>query len=139
MPTKIVNTKFDGFLKSKDTIWVYKGDKLLFSSQKERLSPLLEYAARFVPYEKDVTVFDRVVGNAAALLLKKILCSEVFSPLGSDMAIEAMDSFGIKYHFSEIVPCIMDDSRQNMCPMEKLSTGKTSEEFYQVMSAKRKN
>ena len=138
MPTKIVNTKFDEFLKSKDTVRVYKGDKLLFSSQKERLSPLLEYAARFVPYEKDVTVFDRVVGNAAALLLNKIRCSEVFSPLGSDMAIEAMDSFGIKYHFMEIVPCIQDDSRQNMCPMEKMSLGKTSEEFYQALISPQK-
>ena len=139
MAAKIVNKKFDEFVKSKDTVRVYKGDKLLFSSQEERLMPLLAYAARFAPYEKDVTVFDRVVGNAAALLLKKILCSEVFSPLGSEAAIQALNSFGIKYHFSEIVPCIMDDSRQNMCPMEKLSTGKTSEEFYQVMSAKRKN
>jgi len=139
MAAKIVNKKFDEFVKSKDTVRVYKGDKLLFSSQEERLMPLLAYAARFAPYEKDVTVFDRVVGNAAALLLKKILCSEVFSPLGSEAAIQALNSFGIKYHFSEIVPCITDDSRQNMCPMEKLSTGKTSEEFYQVMSAKRKN
>jgi hypothetical protein len=134
MPTKIVNKKFDEFLKSKDTIRVYKGDKLIFSSQKERLSPLLEYAARFMPYEKDVTVFDRVVGNAAALLLNKILCIEVFSPLGSEMGIQALNAFGIKYHFNEIVPCIQDDSRQNMCPMEKMSLGKTSEEFYQQLS-----
>ena len=95
--------------------------------------PLLAYAARFAPYEKDVTVFDRVVGNAAALLLKKILCSEVFSPLGSEAAIQALNSFGIKYHFSEIVPCILDDSRQNMCPMEKLSQGKNSGQFYTAM------
>jgi len=134
MPVKIVTKKFDEFLKSQDTVRVYKRDKLIFSSQKERLKPLLEYAARFKPYEKNVTVYDRVVGNAAALLLKKILCSEVFSQLGSEAGIRALDSFGIKYHFNEIVPCILDDTRQNMCPMEKLSTGKTSEEFYQLLN-----
>lgn len=133
MPTKIVNKKFDEFLKSQDTVRVYKGSRLLFSSQKERLLPLLEYAKSFVPYEKDVTVFDRVVGNAAALLLKKIRCSEVFSPLGSEMGVQALNSFGINYHFREIVPCIQDDTRQNMCPMEKMSLGKTSEEFYQQL------
>jgi hypothetical protein len=111
---------------------------LLFSSREERLMPLLEYAKKFEPYKKGVTVFDRVVGNAAALLLKKILCAEVFSPLGSENAIVALDSFGIKYHFTEVVPCIQDDSRQNLCPMEKMSRGKTAEEFYQLMTAPKK-
>jgi hypothetical protein len=134
MPEKIVTKKFDEFLKSQDTVRIYQGDKLIFSSQEERLKPLLEYAARFKPYEKNVTVYDRVVGNAAALLLKKIHCSEVLSPLGSEAGIKALNSFGIKYHFNEIVPCILDDNRQNMCPMEKMSTGKTSEEFFQLLS-----
>jgi hypothetical protein len=138
MPVKIVTNKFDEFLISKDTIRVYKGDKLIFSSREERLKPLLEYAARFKPYEKNVTVYDRVVGNAAALLLKKIHCSEVFSQLGSEAAVLALDSFGIKYHFNEIVLCILDDTRQNICPMEKMSTGKTSEEFYKLMSESRR-
>ena len=134
MPVKIVTNKFDEFLISKDTIRVYKGDKLIFSSREERLKPLLEYAARFKPHEKNVTVYDRVVGNAAALLLTKIHCSKVFSPLGSEAGIKALNSFGTKYHFNEIVPCILDDNRQNMCPMEKMSTGKTSEEFFQLLS-----
>jgi hypothetical protein len=54
--------------------------------------------------------------------------------LGSEAGIKALNSFGIKYHFNEIVPCILDDNRQNMCPMEKMSTGKTSEEFFQLLS-----
>jgi len=133
MPTNIINKKFAEFLKSKDTVCILKDDKVIFSSQKERLAPLMEYAANFATYEKDVTVFDRVVGNAAALLLKKILCCEVFSQLGSENAVRTLNSFGIKYHFNETVPCIEDDSRQNICPMEKMSLGKSPEEFYQTM------
>jgi hypothetical protein len=139
MQNKISNKQFDTFLKSPDTVRILKGDKVIFSSRKERLSPLLEYAANCAPYEKGVTVFDRVVGNAAALLLKKILCSEVFSQLGSENAIATLDSFGIKYHFNEIVPCIEDDSRQNMCPMEKMSLGKNPEEFYQMLKTPQNN
>jgi hypothetical protein len=138
MATKIVNKKFGEFVKSPDTVRIYKGDKLLFSSQKERLLPLLEYAKNFTPYENGVTVYDRVVGNAAALLLKKIQCAEVFSQLGSKAGMKALEEFGIRYHFNQTVDCIMDDSRQNMCPMEKMALGKTSEEFYQLMSEKRK-
>jgi hypothetical protein len=138
MSTKTGNNKFDEFVKSPDTVRVFKGEKLIFSSREPRLLPLLEYARRFAPYEKGVTVCDRVVGNAAALLLKKILCGEVYSPLGSEAAIKTLDSFGIKYHFTAVVDCIMDDTRQNMCPMEKMAMGKTAEEFYQLMSNPKK-
>ena len=96
MPNKTNDKIFAEFLQSPDTVRVYKGEKMLFSSREERLMPLLEYAKRLAPYEQGVTVFDRVVGNAAALLLQKILCKEVYSPLGSEAAIKALDSFGIK-------------------------------------------
>jgi len=134
---KIKNKKFDEFLKSEDTFRVYKDKKLIFTSREERLMPILEYADRYFPYEKGVTVFDRVVGNAAALLLEKILCSKVFSELGSENAKHTLESFGIKYHFLEIVPYIENDSRQDICPMEKMSSGKSPEEFYQMLKNNR--
>jgi hypothetical protein len=133
MLTKTKNKIFDEFLGSQDTLRIYKGDRMIFVSSKERLLPLLEYAANYAPYQKDVTVFDRVAGNAAALLLEKILCSEVFSKLGSENAIRTLNASGIKYHFNEVVQYIEDDSRQNMCPMEKMSLGKTPEVFYQML------
>jgi len=120
------------FLKSEDTLRVYKEDKLIFASSKDRLLPLLEYAAEYDPYEEGVTVFDRIVGNAAALLLKKILCREVYSPLGSELAIETLNRFGISYHFVKVTPYIQNQSQQDMCPMEKLSLGKNPEDFYQA-------
>ena len=123
MPTKTGNSKFDEFVKSTDTVRVYKSEKLIFSSREARLLPLLEYARHFAPYEKGVTVCDRVAGNGAALLLKKILCSEDYSSLGSEATLQTSDLFGIKYHFNEVVDCIMDDTRQNMCPMEKMAVG----------------
>jgi hypothetical protein len=133
MLTKIRNKKFDEFLKSEDTFRVYKDKRLIFTSCKDRLMPILEYADRYFPYEQGVTVFDRVVGNAAALLLEKIRGSKVFSQLGSENAKHTLDSFGIKYYFLEVVPYIEDDNRQGMCPMEKMSSGKTPEEFYQML------
>ena len=123
---------FNEFLASHDTLRVYKGSRLLFASNKERLLPLLEYIDKSAPYEKNVIVFDRVVGNAAALLLTKILCREVYSPLGSQHAARTLDSSGISYHFTETVPYIQNQSQQDMCPMEKLSLNKNAEEFYQA-------
>ena len=101
---------FSEFLVSNNTLQVYEEDRLIFASNKDRLLPLLEYIDNFAPYEKDVTVFDRVVGNAAALLLKKLFCNEIYSPLGSELAAKTLSSFGISYHFTEIVPYIQNSS-----------------------------
>jgi hypothetical protein len=120
-------------LNSEDTLWVYHGDKLIFCSKKERLSPLLDYIRDFAPKVKGVTVFDRVVGNAAALLLKRAFCLEVYSPLGSRFAARTLRHQGIRYHFSKTVPHILNERGNGICPMEKLSLGKSSEQFLRLL------
>ena len=124
---------FEEFTIRDYSLQVYKGYRLLFMSNKDRLTPLLEYIERFAPYHQQVVVFDRIMGNAAALLLVKANCREVYSPLGSHLAIETLTKYGIKYHFSEIIPCIQKPNGQDMCPMEKLSLNKEPEEFYQTI------
>jgi len=124
---------FDDFLTSSDTLRVYQGNKLTFASTADRLLPLLEYASKFSPYPEGVTIFDKIVGNAAALLAIRINSGEVRSPLGSRLAAETLDRYGIKYRFSQIVPFIMRPDGEAMCPMEELSIGKSPEEFYQAV------
>jgi hypothetical protein len=124
---------FDEFLNSEDTLWVYDGDKRVFSSAKDRLLPLMEYIDTAASDHQQVVILDKIMGNAAALLSIKADCREVFSPLGSKLAIDTLDKHGIKHHLSRIVPCIERADGQDMCPMEKLSLGKGSEEFYMTM------
>jgi hypothetical protein len=128
-----IEETFGEFLTGDDTLRVYKDASLLFASTKERLLPLVEYIDTFAPCEQGVTVFDRVVGNAAALLLQKIFCREVYSPLGSELAARTLGSSGISYHFLETAPYIMNQAGDDMCPMERLSIGKQPEEFYQAL------
>jgi len=137
LPMIVGERMFSEFLASNDTLRVYKDDRLIFASGEDRLLPLIEYIEKSAPYKEDVIVFDRVVGNAAALLLKKILCQEVYSPLGSELAVRTLSDSGISYHFTEAVPCIQNESRTDMCPMERLSMGKQSEEFYQLLMKRR--
>lgn len=127
-----MNTLFNEFLVSNDKLRVYSGDKLIFTSSKDGLLSLLEYVDKSSPLKKDITVFDRVVGNAAALLLATMSCREVYSPLASELAIRTLRRFGIGYHFIEIVPYIRGRGQEDMCPMEKLSLDKSPEGFYQA-------
>lgn len=123
---------FDNFVKSSDTLRVYQGKRLLFASQKDRLLPLLEYIDRFLPYRQPVVLFDKIMGNAAALLAVKANCQEVYSPLGSELAIKTLEKYGIRYHFTQVVPYIQQPN-QDMCPMERLSLKEEPEEFYALV------
>lgn len=126
---------FNQFLISDDTLQVYKDNQLLFASNKDRLLPIVEYIDRFAPHHQQVVIFDKLMGNAAALLAIKASCREVYSPLGSQLAIKTLDKYGIKYHLTEIVPYIQKPNQADMCPMEKLSLNKEPEEFYEVMKS----
>jgi len=129
---------FSAFLASDDTLRIYQDETLVFSSEKDRLLPLMEF---IVLQQKDsgqqpVTIFDRIMGNAAALLAVKIHCREVYSPLGSELAVRTLERYGIEYHLSEIVPYIQRPDGKGICPMEQLSINKEPEEFYREMKAR---
>ena len=124
---------FDEFLTSDNTFSVYEGNKLIFASDKDRLLPLVEYLEKFASRHRNVVIFDKILGRAAALLCIKANCREVYSPLGSQLAVEVLEQNGIKHHLSQIVPCIQKPNHEDMCPMEALSIGKEPEEFYRLI------
>lgn len=124
---------FNDFLTSADALRVYDGDRLLFASAKDGLHPLLEYITGIAPHQNDITIFDKIMGNAAALLSVKADCHRVYSPLASQLAINTLTHYNIECHFTEVVPCIQNREGQGMCPMEELSLNKTPEQFYQLL------
>lgn len=124
---------FDEFLTSNNTLRVYEGGKLIFASDKDRLLPLVEYMDKFASNHRDVVIFDKIMGRAAALLCIKANCREVYSLLGSQLAIQVLEQNGIKHHLSQIVPCIRKPNQEDMCPMEALSIDKEPEEFYKLL------
>ena len=127
---------FSAFLASDNTLRIFQDDTLVFSSEKDHLLPLMEYLANYSPGQTPVIIFDKIMGNAAALLAVKANCYEVYSPLGSELAVKTLERYGIEYHLTEIVPYIQRPDGKGMCPMEKLSIGKDPEEFYREMKAR---
>ena len=127
---------FTGFLSSSDTLRVYKDASLIFSSDKDRLFPLLEYIDNHAAHYPSVVICDKVMGNAAALLSIVAPRREVMSPLGSQPAVETLSGYGIIHSITGIVECIMRADGKEICPMEALSIGKGPEEFYRLLKAR---
>jgi hypothetical protein len=128
-------TLFDKFVTSSNTLCVYKGDKLIFSSEKDMLLPLIEYLGKYGSRHRNVVIFDKILGRASALLCVKARCREVYSPLGSQLGADVLAKRGIKYHLTRTVPCIQKPDGTQMCPLEALSIGKDPEEFYQLVKS----
>ncbi len=121
---------FESFLSSADTLWIMSQGGVIFRSQRKGIAPLICYIEQ-APLTEEVIAFDKVTGNAAALLLKKANGRAVFSSTGSQLAAETLRGFGIEAHFAHIVPYIINRSGNGMCPFERLSLGKSPEEFYE--------
>jgi len=128
------DTYFESFLKSGDTIRVISLGGTVFQSPKRGFSPLVSYIEQSSSID-EVVVLDKVTGNAAALLMKKICCRKVFSPLGSELAAETLKIFGIARHFMKTVPYIINRGGNEMCPFEKMSIGKSPDEFYELVKS----
>jgi hypothetical protein len=96
----------------------------------------MEYIASCQDGRNPIIIFDKIMGNAAALLAVIAKAREVFSPLGSELAIKTLDRYGIKYHLTQIVPFIMREDGRALCPMEQLSLGQSPDEFYEIMKAR---
>lgn len=124
---------FVDFLASDDALQVYQRGKLIFSSEKDGLLPLLEYAKSAAAGYTGVVVFDKIVGRAAALLCIKVGAGAVYSPLGSELAARVLEEYGVEHHLQRLVPFITRADGKDMCPMERLSLGKSPEEFYQAL------
>jgi hypothetical protein len=121
---------FDDFLNSGDTLRVYRDEKLVFSSSEKMLLPLLHYIREMGNNPELVVVFDKIIGNAAALLMVIANCTEVYSPLASKLAVTSLEVYGIKYHIQNVVPFISRPGTEIMCPMEQRSINKTPDSFY---------
>lgn len=138
MKTGMTADLYKDFISSDDSLRIYRDGNLVFSSQKDRLLPLMEYIESDKSGGGAAVLYDKVMGNGAALLAVKINAAEVYSPLGSQIAIGTLEKYCIKYHIDEIVPRIKRPDGVRLCPMEELSLGKDPEEFYRALKERMK-
>ncbi|NLJ74289.1 MAG: DUF1893 domain-containing protein [Firmicutes bacterium] len=104
---------------------IVKEGQVLYSGVEQRLLPLFKALEGLGERAWGSSVADKVIGRAAAMLL---VCAEVkscYSPLGSQGALEILQSNHIPAHFEEVVPQILDTSGLRTCPMERLVDGIT--------------
>jgi hypothetical protein len=132
-----VKQKFEKFVKNGWGLELWLGNDLIFRSKKSGVQGLLDFINEQGTDREGIVIFDKIVGQAVSYLAAYLKAGEVYGITGSKLAGKALDKFGIKFHFQNTVPNILNKDGTDLCPMEKRSGGKTPEEFYQSLSDKR--
>ncbi|MDY0058120.1 MAG: DUF1893 domain-containing protein [Methyloversatilis sp.] len=127
---------FHEFKNCKDTLWIYKEQECIFKSDKDVLGPLIEYIQSAVVTGDQILIMDKVMGNAAALLSIKAGATQIYSPLGSELASKTLSKYKVNWYIEQLVPFILARNGRDMCPMEKLSLIHTPDKFYEVLKSK---
>ena len=112
-----------------------KNDLVLYRSKKQRLLPLLFCLKKYKIQMRRATIFDKVVGRAAALLLIYGGVKKVLTPTVSQGALIVLRRGGAKIEYGKIVKNILNRAGDDFCPMEKLSQGKNANDFAKIMKA----
>lgn len=100
---------------------ILKDGRLLYSSEKGGMAPLLEAIDRLgLRTLQDSVVADKIVGKAAALLISYFKASEVYTRLLSQSAIDVLEKHGVEYSYERVVDSIRNKEDTDICPFEKL-------------------
>ena len=105
----------------------------MYQSKKQRLEPLLFCLKKYKVQMRGATVFDKVVGRAAALLLVYGGVVKVLTPIISRGGLLVLRRGGAIVEYQKIVKNILNQAGDDLCPMEKLSQKKAPKEFIAML------
>jgi len=128
------NKKYIDFLKQGGSLLIVKNGEIIFKSNKDNLRPLLECIEKFKDKMVGTIAFDKLLGNAAALLFVYAKVREVYALKGSKAGVNTLERNNINYLIEKIIPCVLNNQANGLCPMEELSRGKSPKDFYRLVS-----
>jgi hypothetical protein len=143
--TKEVIQSLEEFEKDDWDLKILSGSHIIFQSDEEGIAPVIHFLKTIRRDLRDFVIFDRIVGQAVALLFiylskesspKGGKVNKVLGVTGSEKAKEVLKEYKIPFHFLKTVPYIANREKTGPCPFEKLSEGKTPEEFWKIASEK---
>ncbi len=112
--------------KEKYTFVLIKRGKLIKTSYKKGVLPLLEVINGDDQVLNKAIIADKVIGRAAALLVANYQVKAVYAGTISEKAREILDNNSVFYQFGQYVPYIKNRNQTDQCPLEKLTSSISS-------------
>jgi len=90
-----------------------------YTSFDNGIKPVIYRINENKDFFKDLTVVDKIIGKASAMMLTYSKVKHVYGLVMSKSAVEIFEKYGITYQYDELVPYIINRSNTGMCPMEE--------------------
>ena len=124
---------YDKFIISRWSLVIMAEGRIVFRSRASAIKPLIRFLKSDQIEEDALTIYDKYVGRAAALLMVRVKPLEVRTPVISEGGREVFEKFGISYIAQRQVKYLMGVASDEMCRWEKMTVGKTPDEFWDVL------
>lgn len=89
-----------------------------YHSNDNGIKPVLFRLNENIEYFKGLSVADKIIGKASAMLLTLSGVKEVYALILSKAGQEIFEKYGVKYQYDEMVDYIVNRTGDGMCPME---------------------
>lgn len=106
-------------LKQNNYTFLALKDGFEYHSTLNGIAPIMDKMIEDELFFKDCKIADKVIGKSAAMLLIKSQIKHLDTLLISEHAIKILDEHHISYTYEEVVPHIINRTKDGMCPMEE--------------------
>ena len=130
---------FEQFKNSNLSLVIVCHNEPIFQSDAGAITPLIDFinSEDYNKYSGDtgqLIIYDKYIGRAAALLMILINPTKVCTPLISQFGREVFEKYQIVYEADAEVKYLMGVASEDMCHWEKMTVGKTPEEFWTMLN-----
>jgi hypothetical protein len=103
------------------TLVIVKEGKFIFETESQGVNGFLQAIEKFGKELALSSVADKIVGAAAAMLCAYSEVTSVFAVTISEEGMKVLQNNNISYEFESCVPNILNYSKTDICPFEKLA------------------
>lgn len=105
-----------------------KDDQIIATGTREGVGELLDAIAGLPDAVRGASLADKIVGKAVAMIAIYAGIAEIYTPLGSESAVQVLAQHRIPFHAQRTVPLIHNKHNDGACPMERLTMPLTDPE-----------
>lgn len=104
------------------TLVIVNSEKIIFESKTQGIMGLLNAIEDLGTKMRRSSIADKIVGRAAALLCTYSRVSAVYAVTMDENGLQILRENNIVCQFEKIVPYILNQKQDSICPFEKLLT-----------------
>jgi hypothetical protein len=100
------------------TCFILKEEKIIFSSSERGVKPIMDFYKEYGVSATPLTIVDKIMGKSAIVLAILVGAKSIVTPTISKDALALVKEYDLTYYTENIVPYIINRTKDGRCPIE---------------------